>query len=48
MEDFLQVWKRFELVFTAKEWSPEKRAKVLPTLMRGKLVNIYIHDTKQD
>ena len=42
MEDFLRTWKRFELVATAKEWSPEKKAKVLPTLLQGKLVDIYI------
>ena len=42
VEDFLWAWKRFELVATAKEWNPEKRAKVLPTLLRGKLVDIYI------
>ena len=42
MEDFSRLWKRFELVATAKEWSPEKRAKVLPTLLHGKLVDIYI------
>ena len=39
MEDSC-AWKRFELVATVKEWSPEKRAKVLPTLLHGKLVDI--------
>lgn len=46
-DDFSRVWKRFELVATAKEWSPEKRAKVLPML----LCDIYIdldEDTKAD
>ena len=33
VEDFLRTWKRFELVAT----------KVLPTLLRGKLVDIYIN-----
>ena len=50
-EDFLRAWKRFELVATVKEWNPEKRAKVLPTLLRGKLVDIYIdldNGTKAD
>ena len=44
-------WKRFELVATAKEWSPKKRAKVLPTLLHGKPIDIYIDlndDTKGD
>ena len=44
-------WKRFELVATAKEWSPEKRAKILPTLLHGKLIDIYVDlndDTKRD
>ena len=51
IEDFSRAWKRFELVATAKEWNPEKRAKVLPTLLRGRLVDIYIDlddDTKAD
>jgi len=41
-EDFLRAWTRFELVATAKEWSSAKKAIVLPTLLRGKLVDIYI------
>lgn len=50
-EDFSRAWKRFELVATAKEWNAEKKVKVLPTLLRGKLVDIYItldKDTKAD
>ena len=41
-EDFLHAWTRFELVTTAKEWNAAKRATVLPTLLCGKLVDIYI------
>ena len=51
VEDFSRAWKRFELVATAKEWNAEKKVKVLPTLLRGKLVDIYItldEDTKAD
>ena len=51
IEDFSWAWKRFELVATVKEWNPEKRAKVLPTLLRGRPMDIYIHlddDTKAD
>ena len=49
MEDFLHAWKRFELVATAKEYrsSPENRAKVLPMLLQGKLVDIYIALNKE-
>ena len=41
-EDFLRAWTRFKLVAAAKEWNEGKRATVLPTLLRGKLVDIYI------
>ena len=41
-EDFLRAWTRFELVAAAKDWNAAKRATVLPTLLRGKLVDIYI------
>ena len=40
-EDFESSWIRFELVAAAKEWSQEKRALILPTLLRGKLVECY-------
>ena len=42
MENFLRAWTRFELVAAAKEWNTGKRAIVLPTLLRGKLLDIYI------
>ena len=38
VEDFARGWTRFELVSTAKEWEPEKQAKIVPTLLCGKLV----------
>ena len=41
-EDFLRAWTRFELVAAAKDWNTAKRATMLPTLLRGKLVDIYI------
>ena len=50
-EDFLRVWTRFELVAAAKEWNAAKQATVLPTLLRGKLVDIFIElddDTRAD
>ena len=51
VEDFARGWTRFELVSTAKEWEPEKQAKIVPTLLRGKLVEYYTEldsDTKKD
>ena len=50
-EDFLRAWTRFELVAAAKEWNAAKQATVLPTLLRGKLVDIFIElddDTRAD
>ena len=41
-EDFLRAWTRFELVAAGKEWNEGKRATVLPTLLRRKLLDIYI------
>ena len=41
-EDFLCAWTQLELVASAKEWNEGKRATVLPTLLRRKLVDIYI------
>jgi hypothetical protein len=41
-EGFARVWARFELVAAAHEWSTEKQLAVLPTLLRGKLVDFYM------
>ena len=30
------------MVAAAKEWSPEKQALILPTLLRGKIVECYV------
>eukprot|EP00731_Ephydatia_muelleri_P010420 Em0005g1006a len=49
-EDFELSWIRFEFVAAAKEWSQEKQALILPTLLRGKLVECYVEleaDTKK-
>ena len=46
----MRGWIRFELVAAAKEWSQEKQALILPTLLRGKLVECYVEleaDTKK-
>ena len=41
-EEFTRAWTRFELVAAAKEWSTERQAAILPTLLRGKLVDHYV------
>ena len=50
-ENFTRAWTRFELVSAAKEWQADKQAAILPTLLRGKLVDLYVDfddDTKKD
>ena len=42
VSDFERSWTRFELVATAKEWSDVKKKVILPTLLRGKLVDVYV------
>jgi len=42
VEDFGCAWTRFELVVKAKEWDAARQNLVLPTLLRGKLVQFYI------
>ena len=41
VEDFQRAWTRFELVSAAKEWNAEKQLTILPTLLRGKLIDFY-------
>ena len=51
VENFKRAWVRFELVAKAKEWAAEKQLTVLPTLLRGKLVDHYMEfdtDTRAD
>ena len=51
VENFKRAWTRFELVAKAKEWNAAKQLIVLPTLLRGKLVDYYTEfddDTKGD
>ena len=50
-EDFKRSWARFELVAMAKEWDADRQRAIIPTLLRGKLFNVYIElpeDTKED
>jgi len=42
VEDFQCSWVRFELVAGTKEWDAAKQNLILPTLLRGKLVDIYM------
>ena len=42
VEDFKRAWTRFELVADAKDWNENKRKVILLTLLRGKLVDIYL------
>jgi len=42
VSDFERSWTRFELVASAKEWSEAKKKVILPTLLCGKLVDVYV------
>ena len=51
VEDLKQGWTRFEFVTTAKEWSSANQLTVIPTLLRGKLIDYYVEledDVKGD
>lgn len=58
IEDFQRGWTRFEFVAAAKEWDAAakewdaaKQLTVIPTLLRGKLIDYYVEladDTKSD
>ena len=41
-EDFQRGWTRFEFVAAAKEWNANKQLTVIPTLLRGKLIDYYV------
>ena len=41
-EDFKHAWTRFELVAKAKEWDDNKQLAVIPTLLRGKLLDAFV------
>ena len=41
VDDFHRAWTRFELVAKAKDWNDARQKLVLPTLLRGKLVDYY-------
>ena len=41
-EDFQRGWTHFEFVAAAKEWTANKQLTVIPTLLRGKLIDCYV------
>ena len=41
-EDFKRGWTRFEFVATAKGWDAARHLAVIPTLLRGKLIDYYV------
>lgn len=41
-EEFDRSWARFELVARAKEWNDDKQLAIIPTLLRGKLLDCYL------
>jgi len=41
VDDFHRGWTWFQLVASAKEWNADKQKVILPTLLRGKLVDYY-------
>ena len=51
VEDFRRGWTRFEFVAAAKDWNANKQLAVIPTLLRGRLIDYYVElddDTKGD
>ena len=48
VENFSRNWTQFELVAAAKQWEDAKQVTILPTLLRGKLIDYYVElDTGQ-
>ena len=41
-EDFERAWLRFEYIAAAKRWDEAKQLSVLPTLLRGPLIDFYV------
>ena len=42
VENFSRNWTQFELVAAAKQWEDAKQVTILPTLLKGKLINYYV------
>ena len=41
-EDFERSWIRFNLVAAAKKWGEAKHLSIVPALLHGKLVEIFV------
>ena len=41
VEDFERGWIRFELIAATKDWNNAKQLAIIPTLLRGKLIEFY-------
>ena len=41
-ENFSRAWTRFGFVAKAKEWDEAKQLAILPTLLRGKLLDQFV------
>ena len=41
-DNFEHAWKRFRLAAVAKQWQADKQLLILPTLLRGNLVDYYM------
>ena len=42
VDNFEHAWKRFHLAAVAKQWQEETQVQILPTLLRGNLVDYYM------
>ena len=47
VKDFKRACTHFELVTDAKDWNENKQKVILPTLLYGKLVDIYLTIDKE-
>ena len=42
VEDFQCSWTRFKFVVAAKDWNANKQLAIIPTLLRGRLIDYYV------
>ena len=47
-EDFDRSWACFELVAKAKEWNDARQLTVIPTLLRGKLLDYFLDLSEEE
>ena len=41
IENYERAWTRFEQIAVANKWENGRDAAILPTLLRGKLIDLY-------